>query len=117
MSQAHPSVRASRGRGSKGSKSTSSSLSSSTSTPRCSRHYVRPHQRAAICGGKMVALHSRRIAFLVLLAGAAGCSQQKPADRAHASGYAEATEVRLAPEVGGRILEMTLDEGDQVKEG
>jgi HlyD family secretion protein len=34
-----------------------------------------------------------------------------------ASGYVEATDVRVAPEVGGRILEMTVDEGDRVSKG
>jgi membrane fusion protein YbhG len=34
-----------------------------------------------------------------------------------ASGYVEATEVRVAPEVGGRILELRIDEGDRVAAG
>jgi HlyD family secretion protein len=34
-----------------------------------------------------------------------------------ASGYVEATEVRVAPEVGGRILELAVDEGDRVQAG
>ena len=34
-----------------------------------------------------------------------------------ASGYVEATDVRVAPEVGGRIVEMTVDEGDRVSKG
>ncbi len=34
-----------------------------------------------------------------------------------ASGYVEATEVRVAPEVGGRVLELLVDEGDRVAAG
>ena len=34
-----------------------------------------------------------------------------------ASGYVEATEVRVAPEVGGRVLEIKVDEGDRVTAG
>jgi HlyD family secretion protein len=34
-----------------------------------------------------------------------------------ASGYVEATEVRVAPEVGGRVLEIKVDEGDRVDAG
>jgi HlyD family secretion protein len=34
-----------------------------------------------------------------------------------ASGYVEATEVRVAPEVGGRVLEIKVDEGDRVSAG
>ena len=34
-----------------------------------------------------------------------------------ASGYVEATEVRVAAEVGGRIVELAVDEGDRVEKG
>ena len=34
-----------------------------------------------------------------------------------ASGYVEATEVRVAPEVGGRILELPVEEGDRIEPG
>lgn len=34
-----------------------------------------------------------------------------------ASGYVEATEVRVAPEVGGRVLELSVSEGDRVAAG
>ena len=33
------------------------------------------------------------------------------------SGQVDATEVQVAPEVGGRIVEMTIAEGDRVKQG
>ena len=34
-----------------------------------------------------------------------------------ASGYVEATEVRVAPEVGGRVLDLRVSEGDRVQAG
>lgn len=49
--------------------------------------------------------------------GAAGC-RRTPADtRPRATGYVEATEVRVAAEVGGRILEMKVAEGDRIAAG
>src|SRR5262245_6711613 len=50
------------------------------------------------------------------LAGAA-CRGGQSAGPPRASGYVEATEVRVAPEVGGRIVEMNVDEGDRVAVG
>lgn len=44
-----------------------------------------------------------------------GCRGEAVAPRA--SGYVEATEVRVAAEVGGRIVEMTADEGRRVSAG
>src|SRR6187402_3232134 len=43
--------------------------------------------------------------------------EDTPATGARVSGQADATEVQVAPEVGGRIIEMTLTEGDRVKRG
>jgi HlyD family secretion protein len=48
---------------------------------------------------------------------AAACNDDQPLNQVRASGYVEATEVRLAPDVGGRILEIAFDEGDQIREG
>ena len=48
---------------------------------------------------------------------AAGCAAEPPADRIRVSGHVEATEVRLAPDAGGRILSLTLREGDRVEPG
>jgi multidrug efflux pump subunit AcrA (membrane-fusion protein) len=45
------------------------------------------------------------------------CQETAPATGARVSGQADATEVQVAPEVGGRILEMTIAEGDRVKQG
>jgi HlyD family secretion protein len=52
----------------------------------------------------------------LVLAGAA-CRQPAPTDRVRVSGHVEATEVQVAPEVGGRLLELSVDEGDRVKAG
>jgi HlyD family secretion protein len=47
----------------------------------------------------------------------AGCQQQAPATGARVSGQVEATEVHVAPEVGGRAIEVPIAEGDRVKQG
>jgi HlyD family secretion protein len=48
---------------------------------------------------------------------AVGCTTEPPSDRLRVSGHVEATETRLAPEVGGRILTLTVKEGDRVQAG
>ena len=45
------------------------------------------------------------------------CSEEAPTDRLRVSGHVEATETRLAPEAGGRILTLTVKEGDRVQPG
>ena len=54
---------------------------------------------------------------LAAFAALAGCRQQAPADRVRASGQVEATEVQVAPEVGGRLIELNVAEGDRVNAG
>jgi HlyD family secretion protein len=54
------------------------------------------------------------IACLLL---AVACKETPPANEVRASGHVEATDVRLAPEVGGRVLELPLKEGDRVEVG
>jgi HlyD family secretion protein len=49
--------------------------------------------------------------------GAAACGSKANEGPQRASGYVEATEVRVAPEVGGRVLEVTVHEGDAVAAG
>ena len=44
----------------------------------------------------------------------AGCSDPPPANTMTVSGHVEATEVQIAPEVAGRILEIRVAEGDRV---
>lgn len=51
----------------------------------------------------------------VLLLGACGGDDRN--GRIHASGHIEATEVRLAATVGGRLLEAPFEEGDAVRAG
>jgi HlyD family secretion protein len=48
---------------------------------------------------------------------AAACRSAPPPDLIRVSGYVEATEVQVSPEVGGRIVELHVDEGDQVTPG
>jgi HlyD family secretion protein len=47
----------------------------------------------------------------------AACRGRAAEGPLRASGYVEATEVRVAPEVGGRVLEIKVDEGDRVSPG
>ncbi len=46
----------------------------------------------------------------------AGCRPAAPVDRIRASGHVEATDVQVAPDVGGRIIELLVAEGDRVKQ-
>lgn len=45
------------------------------------------------------------------------CAEEAPSDRIRVSGHVEATEVRLAPDAGGRILTLSVKEGDRVQPG
>jgi len=54
---------------------------------------------------------------LVLALSAAGCRQQAPTDRVRASGSVEATEVQISSQVGGRLVELRVAEGDRVAIG
>ena len=64
--------------------------------------------------------YSTPFAALVLgtaAATAVACSDAEDPNRLRVSGHVEATEVRLAPEAGGRVLTMDVKEGDRVAEG
>jgi len=66
--------------------------------------------------------HARSTPVAALLIAAAalalpGCREKAPADHIRVSGYVEATEVRVAAEVGGRLLELKVAEGDRVNPG
>ena len=68
--------------------------------------------------------HTRRRSLLAAatIVAAAGLSQATCRRGAvpgppRASGYVEATEVRVAPEVGGRVLEVLVAEGDRIASG
>lgn len=65
---------------------------------------------------------SRRAAVVAVVLGAAAmaaarCRGQASTEETRASGYVEATEVRVAPEIGGRILEVAVKEGDRIEAG
>jgi HlyD family secretion protein len=45
---------------------------------------------------------------------AAACTPETPANEVRATGHVEATEVRLAPKVGGRLVELSAKEGDLI---
>jgi len=47
----------------------------------------------------------------------ASCRTAGPTDRTRVSGHVEADDVQVAPEVGGRILELKVKEGDRVNKG
>ena len=59
----------------------------------------------------------RRQLFALLLLSAAACRESAPMNSVRVSGHVEATEVQVAPEVGGRILELRADEGTRVNAG
>ena len=58
----------------------------------------------------------RYLAF-ILASSAIACAEDAPTDRIRVSGHVEATETRVAPEAGGRILTLTVKEGDRVQQG
>lgn len=56
-------------------------------------------------------------AILLSFVSATGCRDRQENGRIRASGYVEATEVRVAPQVGGRVLRVEVDEGARVEAG
>ena len=57
------------------------------------------------------------LAGVCVLAGAVACRNGREQPVPRASGYVEATEVRVSPEVGGRVVELAVAEGDRVEVG
>ena len=57
------------------------------------------------------------LAAVSIVASAAACKEKPPADRVRVSGQVEATDVQVAAQVGGRLVELRVDEGDRVKTG
>lgn len=47
----------------------------------------------------------------------AACNSETASNVARVSGHVEATDVQVAPEVGGRIVELRVQEGDRVQQG
>jgi HlyD family secretion protein len=61
---------------------------------------------------------SRRIlALFAIVATAAACTEPPPSDTLRVSGHVEATETRLAPDAGGRILTLNVEEGARIEPG
>ena len=48
---------------------------------------------------------------------AAACAEPPPSNELRVSGHVEATDVRVAAEVGGRLVELAVVEGDRVEAG
>jgi membrane fusion protein YbhG len=61
----------------------------------------------------------RRVLWALLASGimATACGGSAEEGTARASGYVEATDVRVAPQVGGRLIEVAVAEGDRVAAG
>ena len=66
-------------------------------------------------------VHCTRVDVAALMAtlcgSTAGCAEEAPANELRVSGHVEATEVHVAAEVGGRLVELRVDEGDRVDAG
>jgi len=60
-----------------------------------------------------------RVPFTVIavLLTISACREVPPTNTLRVSGHVEATEVQVAPEVGGRLVELRFDEGDRVTRG
>jgi len=59
-----------------------------------------------------------RVALVILITIiAAACDREEPTNSLRVSGHVEATEVQVASEVGGRLMELRVAEGDRVKRG
>jgi HlyD family secretion protein len=59
----------------------------------------------------------RQLFAALLLVGVVACRESAPMDSVRVSGHVEATEVQVAPEVGGRLVELRADEGTRVHAG
>ena len=58
-----------------------------------------------------------RLFVVPVLVSAAACAPAADPNRLRVSGHVEATEVRLAPEMGGRVLSLPVKEGDRLQAG
>jgi HlyD family secretion protein len=66
---------------------------------------------------KHISTTCRLMLLLCVAALASPACQKQAAGVPRVSGQVEATEVQVAPEVGGRLLEVLIAEGDRVKQG
>src|SRR5205823_2257142 len=55
--------------------------------------------------------------LILLTIASAGCTKEAKSAVPRVSGQVEATEVQVAPEVGGRLLDVPVAEGDRIKKG
>lgn len=60
---------------------------------------------------------SLRHLVVPVLVAAAACAPAADPNTLRVSGHVEATEVRLAPEMGGRVLSLNVKEGDRIQTG
>ena len=60
---------------------------------------------------------TRRLLIVAALSTIGACREREPSNTIRASGHVEATEVQVAADVGGRILELRAAEGDRVAAG
>ena len=60
---------------------------------------------------------NRPLAVLAGVVAAAACAGPPPYNELRVSGHVEATDVRVAAEVGGRLVELAVVEGDRVEAG
>ena len=58
-----------------------------------------------------------RALIVVIALAAAACRTEPPANEVRATGHVEATEVRVAAKVGGRLTELRAEEGDRLEAG
>ncbi len=67
----------------------------------------------------MRSLQTRLVVALVVIGATASvaCGGNGNSSHPRATGYVEATEVRVAPQVGGKVLEVAVDEGARVQAG
>ncbi len=77
----------------------------------CQGHGAGTRDRALVPGARALVL------ALAVTGAVAGCTSRGPEGPPRATGYVEATEVRVAPEVGGRVIEVAVAEGDRVESG
>jgi HlyD family secretion protein len=76
------------------------------------------YTRPLVCSRPALKGCATSAAALALLGlASAGCRQEAPTDRVRVSGHVEADDVQLAGEVGGRVLELAIAEGDRVTAG
>lgn len=59
----------------------------------------------------------RHCAIALTFAVLTGCGAPEPSDVVRVSGHVEATEIQVAAEVGGRLVDRPVSEGDRVAEG